>query len=99
MLDYVQESRRAGRDRLDSKAVVVIRLSKFGDLGDRVDNRLVRSFVESIRCKRIVLDGYLDSRSDRIGYKDREKEYKVYIKVRAVVVPVEAVTESKEASR
>lgn len=52
LLDYAQESGRAGRDGLNSEAIVVIRQSQFTELGLSSENKLVPSFVERKECKR-----------------------------------------------
>ena len=69
LLDYTQESGRARRGWLDSEAVVVIRLSKFANPWDGVDDGLAGSFVESTHRTRADLD----RRTDRVG-EDGVKE-------------------------
>jgi superfamily II DNA helicase RecQ len=66
VLDYAQESGRAGRDRSPSKAIIIVqdgnqRAAK--DSQDEAEQALVRSYVGesgAARCRRVVLDGYLD---------------------------------------
>jgi superfamily II DNA helicase RecQ len=66
VLDYAQESGRAGRDRCPSEAIMIVqdghqRAAK--DKQDEAEQALVRSYVgesSAARCRRAVLDGYLD---------------------------------------
>lgn len=44
----------------------------------RVNNRLVRLFIEESQYKRRILEKYLDSRFDRIKYRRKEVVYKIY---------------------
>lgn len=85
MLDYAQESGRAGRDGLRSEAILIVQ-----DGRQRVDNKqpgakqaeaeqaLVREYVEGSNgtagCRREVLDRYLDGRQDRTGCRDGGSE-------------------------
>ena len=46
LLDYAQESGRAGRDRLKSEAVIIIRESQFAEPGEAPADRLVYNFVK-----------------------------------------------------
>ena len=46
LLDYAQESGRAGRDRLKSEAIIIIRESQFAEPGEALVDRLVDSFVK-----------------------------------------------------
>ena len=79
-MDYAQESGQAGRDRLKSEAVIIIRKSQFAEPGEAPADRLVDSFVKGQRCKRKILDRYLDGRKDRVGYDDVEVPCEVYRK-------------------
>ena len=58
LLDYGQESGRAGRDGVRSRAVIIIG-------GQRSEDRLVRAFLGGSRCRRVVLDEYLDGNTAR----------------------------------
>ena len=89
LLDYAQESGRAGRDRLKSEAVIIIRESQFAEPGEALVDRLVNNFVKGQRCKREILDGYLDSRKDRVGYDDVEVPCEVYRKKLQIRGPIE----------
>ena len=89
LLDYAQESGRAGRDRLKSEAVIIIRKSQFAEPGEAPADRLVDSFVKGQRCKRKILDRYLDSRKDRVGCDDAEVPYEVYRKKLQIRDPIE----------
>jgi superfamily II DNA helicase RecQ len=68
VLDYAQESGRAGRDGCPSEAIIIVqdghqRAAK--DKQDEAEQALVRSYVGesgAARCRRVVLDGYLDRR-------------------------------------
>ena len=46
LLDYAQESGRAGRDRLKSEAVIIIREFQFAEPEEALVDRLVDSFVK-----------------------------------------------------
>jgi superfamily II DNA helicase RecQ len=71
VLDYAQESRRAGRDSLRSKAVMIVQEGQQRAAEDKqaeVEQQLVRAYVEgtnkTARCRWVVLDGYLDRREE-----------------------------------
>jgi RecQ family ATP-dependent DNA helicase len=82
ILDYAQESGRAGRDGLPSEAIIV------GQEGDEracddkqteAEQLLVQLYVEGkggvARCRRVVLDGYLDRReTERVGCEEEEEQ-------------------------
>lgn len=82
VLDYAQESGRAGRDGLRSEAVMIVQD------GDQraADNKqteaeqvLVRRFAGAVggaaQCRRVVLDGYLDRREEaRVGCEEGEEK-------------------------
>ena len=65
---------------MKSEAVIIIRESQFAKPGEALVDRLVNNFVKGQRCKRKILDRYLDSRKDRVGYDDVEVPYEVYRK-------------------
>lgn len=70
--DFAQESGRAGRDGGMSESIVVA-----GGVGGRnVDeeerDRIERYQADTI-CSRVVLDAYLDGRTDRVGCEDGEE--------------------------
>jgi superfamily II DNA helicase RecQ len=77
VLDYAQESGRAGRDGLPSEAIMIVqdcdqRAAK--DKQNEAEQALVRSYVGESgagRCRRVVLDGYLDRREvERAGCEE-----------------------------
>jgi RecQ family ATP-dependent DNA helicase len=71
VLDYAQESGRAGRDGLRSEAVMIVQEGERRAAEDKqaeAEQQLVRAYVgigETARCRRVVLDGYLDRRETR----------------------------------
>jgi superfamily II DNA or RNA helicase len=71
VLDYAQESGRAGRDRLRSEAVMIVQEGEQRAAEDKqaeAEQQLVRAYVgidETATCRRVVLDGYLDRREYR----------------------------------
>jgi superfamily II DNA helicase RecQ len=76
-LDYVQESGKAGPDGSPSEAIMLVqdgdqRVPKDGQ--DEAEQALVRSYVGesgAARCRRVVLNGYLDKREvERSGYEE-----------------------------
>jgi superfamily II DNA helicase RecQ len=80
ILDYAQESGRAGRDGLRSEAVII------GQEGDQrapddkqseEEQALVRLYAQgdgtTTRCRRRVLDEYLDGREGREGCEEGEE--------------------------
>jgi RecQ family ATP-dependent DNA helicase len=82
MLDYAQESGRAGRDGLRSEAIMIVQQGKQRAVNDsdpngKADQELVRRFVGEEggrRCRRIVLGEYLDRRDrERTGCEEGEE--------------------------
>jgi len=81
LLDYAQESGRAGRDGLRSEAIMVV---QDGDKRYAEDEQmeagqpLVSRYVEGKEgiavCRRVVLDGYLDRREGRISCNEEDEE-------------------------
>lgn len=66
LIDFVQESGRAGRDRTDAESIVVLRTEwrprSEGIVED--DERRLHLYVSSTTCRRIHLDAYMDGRGD-----------------------------------
>jgi superfamily II DNA helicase RecQ len=84
LLDYGQESGRAGRDGKTSLAVVMVeegdyrRWMSSAEREEGEGRKLVRRYMEGDggageRCRRVVLDGYLDGREDRRGCEEGEE--------------------------
>jgi superfamily II DNA helicase RecQ len=80
LLDYAQESGRAGRDGLRSEAIVIDQHGWNGCRDEEQteeERQLVETYVqgenEKERCRRVVLDGYLDGRKDRVGCEEGEE--------------------------
>lgn len=70
--DYAQESGRAGRDGEKSEAIIVRTMWRDAQGHQKVDpgrqvQQEMREFVSGDRCRRKVMDGYMDGRSDRQG--------------------------------
>jgi superfamily II DNA helicase RecQ len=71
VLDYAQESGRAGRYGLRSEAVIVVQKGEQRAAEDKqgeAEQQLVRAYVgidEMVTCWRVVLGGYLDRRETR----------------------------------
>jgi superfamily II DNA/RNA helicase len=82
VLDYAQESGRAGRDGLRSEAVMIVQEGQQRAAEDKqaeVEQQLVRAYVEgmdeTVTCRRAVLDGYLDRREEeRVGCEEGEEK-------------------------
>jgi RecQ family ATP-dependent DNA helicase len=70
MLDYAQESGRAGRDGLMSR-VVVVRWKRDVEKGER-DELVVRFMDNDEECRRVVMSEYLDGRFGRVACEGRE---------------------------
>ena len=70
MLNYAQKSSRAGQDRGKSKAIIIRQETKRQETGGVVEEeqRIVKQYIEGkegvARCRRIVLDKYLDRQTD-----------------------------------
>lgn len=85
MLDYAQESSRAGRDGLASEAVII---GQEGDKGQADDaqtaeeQQLVKRYTgrenRRLVCRRKILDKYLDKREDRIRCEAGEEACDIY---------------------
>ncbi|KAK7177507.1 DNA helicase [Paraphaeosphaeria sporulosa] len=81
VLDYAQESGRAGRDGRRSEAVMIVQEGAQRAAEDRQEEKehgLVRALVgegERERCRRVVLGGYLDRREvERVGCEEGEEK-------------------------
>jgi superfamily II DNA/RNA helicase len=82
VLDYAQESGRAGRDGQRSEAVMIVQEGEQRAAEDKqaeAEQQLVRAYVEGIdqtvTCRRVVLDGYLDRReTERVACKEGEEK-------------------------
>jgi superfamily II DNA helicase RecQ len=82
MLDYAQESGRAGRDRLRSEAVMIVQeggQQAAEDKQEEVEQQLVQAYVGNeggtATCRRVVLDGYLDRQEEeRVGCEEGEEK-------------------------
>jgi len=80
---YSQESSRAGRDGQASEAIIM--QANTTDQNSRRRRKVshntedvMKEFVASERCRRAVLDGYIDGQFDRQGYEEEEQRYNVY---------------------
>ncbi|KAK5797305.1 hypothetical protein VI817_003596 [Penicillium citrinum] len=89
LLDYIQETGRAGQNRYPSEAILIqpyimtdplfwIRIPET----DSAEKEIVRQWLnpESLICRRILLDQYLDS-CTCTQCQNREELYKIYISV------------------
>ena len=81
ILDYAQESGRAGRDGTRSEAVIIVQEGAQHAAKDRQEEKehaLVRALVgegEAVRCRRVVMGGYLDRReAERVGCEEGEEK-------------------------
>jgi superfamily II DNA helicase RecQ len=82
LLDYAQESGRGGRDGQRSEAVVIAQEGgqwQAKDEQDEAQQARVRAFVGGIdgkaRCRRVILDGYLDRREqERMQCEEGEEK-------------------------
>lgn len=84
LLDYAQESGRAGRDGLSSQAIVIWKEDGRGAgsaEGWRIEEMgWVTRFIKGgedeteASCRRVVLDEYLDGREDRRGCEEGEEK-------------------------
>jgi superfamily II DNA helicase RecQ len=84
VLDYAQESGRAGRDGLRSKAVIIVQEGEQRAAKDKqaeAEQQLVRAYVsidETATCRQVVLDGYLDRReTERVACEEGEEKCNV----------------------
>jgi superfamily II DNA helicase RecQ len=80
ILDYAQESGRAGRDGLRSEAIIIGQDREQAGCRDKQtasEQRLVQLYAKgdgiTVGCRRRVLDGYLDGRKDREGCEEGEE--------------------------
>jgi superfamily II DNA helicase RecQ len=78
---YAQESGRGGRDGQPSDAVIVCRVlsrkereaKESGKWKDARGQDMIR-FIEDKRCRRVVMDGVMDGRADRMECEDGEEQ-------------------------
>lgn len=103
ILDYAQESGRAGRDGLRSEAIIIgqegsQRASK--DKQSEAEQQLVQLYAggdgTAARCRRRVLDEYLDGREGREGCEDGEEKCDV---CRGAEEEIEEADEETEEGR
>jgi superfamily II DNA helicase RecQ len=80
ILDYAQESGRAGRDGVRSEAIIIVQEGHKAACHDQqteAEQQLVRVYAEgddgAARCRRRVLDAYLDGREGREGCEEGEE--------------------------
>lgn len=80
LLDYAQESGRAGRDGLRSEAVVIeeeIGRVRKEEEQFKEEQQLVGLYIEGEGgvegCRRVILDRYLDGRQDRVRCEEEEE--------------------------
>jgi superfamily II DNA helicase RecQ len=66
LLDYAQESGRAGRDGNASEAVVIAGV-------DTSEDSLVRRYLDDISCRRRIMDEFLDGVTGRVECGDEEE--------------------------
>ncbi|KAF2801295.1 uncharacterized protein BDZ99DRAFT_492681 [Mytilinidion resinicola] len=91
LLDYAQESSRAGRNGLQSEAIIV----KEG--GKRRIGLYIEGEGKIEKYRRIILDGYLDGQGDRNRCKEGEELYNICGGVEEKVEKVEEeIEEAKE---
>jgi superfamily II DNA helicase RecQ len=81
ILDYAQESGRAGRDGLPSEAIIIGQEGSQRapeDKQSEAEQQLVQLYVAgngtAARCRRWVLDEYLDGREGRVGCEEGEEK-------------------------
>jgi superfamily II DNA helicase RecQ len=81
VLDYAQESGRAGRDRLRSKAVIIVQEGEQRAAKDKqteAEQQLVQAYVsidKRATCWQVVLDRYLDRQeTERVVCKEGEEK-------------------------
>lgn len=80
LMDYAQESGRAGRDRLKSEALIIIEEGserRREDGQTEQEHDLITEYVDGKdgiqSCRRVVVDRYLDGREDRIRCTEDEE--------------------------
>jgi superfamily II DNA helicase RecQ len=101
LLDYAQESGRAGRDGESSEAFMLLDASGrgWGDppMGDgtRRERELVSEYIDS-GCRRKVLDAYLDGASERERCEEHEAACD-HCRRQRHEVPVQPTAEEREA--
>ena len=86
MHNYIQESRRVGRDGLKSE-VIIIRVQqtvrdrkRVEEQGQKVD-KLIKEFILGKNCRQITLDkeiNKIDRRINYIGCEIGEERYTIY---------------------
>jgi len=73
LLDYAQESERAGRDGGKSEAIMMLQEREEEGEVRTAEEQLVDRMIQGEECQRQVLDQHLDGRTDRVGCEEGEE--------------------------